>query len=82
MLIAQTARSHWHIEKQLHWQLDVSLREDASRKRKDNAAINFSSLLKMTLTMLKKDTSTKVGVKSIRLKAGRDDDHLLRVIHL
>lgn len=81
-LIARTARSHWHIENKLHWQLDVSFREDASRKRKDNAAINFSSLLKMTLTMLKKDTSSKVGIKSKRLKAGWDSDYLLRVLNL
>jgi len=45
----------------------VSCREDASRKRKDNAAINFSALTKMTLTMPKRDTSTKAGIKSKRL---------------
>jgi hypothetical protein len=60
----------------------VSFREDASRKRKDNAAINFSALTKMTLTMLKRDTSTKVGVKSKRLKAGWDNDYLLKVLGL
>lgn len=43
---------HWAIENSLHWQLDVSFPEDASPKRKDNAAVNFSTLTKMTLIML------------------------------
>lgn len=81
-LIGTAARAHWSIENGLHWQLDVSFREDASRKRKDNAAINFSTLTKMTLTMLKRDKSTKVGIKSKRLKAGWDNDYLLKVLGL
>lgn len=81
-LIGTAARAHWGIENGLHWQLDVSYREDASRKRKDNAAVNFSTLTKMTLTMLKRDTSTKVGIKSKRLKAGWDSNYLLKVLGL
>lgn len=81
-LIGMTAKAHWSIENGLHWQLDVSFREDASRKRKDNAAVNFSALTKMTLTLLKRDTSTKVGIKSKRLKAGWDNDYLLKVLGL
>ena len=81
-LIGTAARAHWSIENGLHWQLDVSYREDASRKRKDNAALNFSTLTKMTLTMLKRDTTTKVGIKSKRLKAGWDNHYLLKVLGL
>lgn len=81
-LIGMAARGHWSIENGLHWQLDVSFREDASRKRKDNAAVNFSTLTKMTLTLLKRDISTKVGIKSKRLKAGWDNDYLLKILGL
>lgn len=81
-LLGQTVRSHWSIENSLHWQLDVSYREDASRKRKENAAVNYSGLVKMTLTMLKRDTSTKVGIRSKRLKAGWDNDYLLHILSL
>jgi predicted transposase YbfD/YdcC len=80
--IGMAVRAHWAIENGLHWQLDVSYREDASRKRKDHAAVNFSTLTKMTLTMLKRDNSTKVGIKSKRLKAGWDNDYLLKVLGL
>ncbi|WP_420353874.1 hypothetical protein [Paenirhodobacter sp.] len=30
-------RAHWAIESALHWQLDVSFREDVARSRKDNS---------------------------------------------
>lgn len=34
-------RSHWSIENNLHWSLDVIFNEDANRKRARNAAFNF-----------------------------------------
>ena len=35
-VLLETVRAHWAIENPLHWQLDVSFREDAARNRKDN----------------------------------------------
>ncbi len=49
---AAAARQHWAIENNLHWQLDVSFREDASRLQEPNAAENFSSLRKVALSLL------------------------------
>ena len=34
--LLKTVRAHWDIENGLHWQLDVTLREDAARNRRDN----------------------------------------------
>jgi len=75
-------RSHWAIENNLHWMLDVAFSEDASRKRTANATQNFSILRKMALNMLKKDTKAKVGVKSRRLKAAISNDYLLKILNL
>jgi predicted transposase YbfD/YdcC len=36
-------RDHWAIENALHWQLDVSFREDAARNRKDNGPGNIAA---------------------------------------
>lgn len=80
--IGRAVRGHWAIENGLHWQLGISYREDSSRKRKDNAAMNFSTLAKMTLTLFKRDTTTKIGIKSKRLKAGWDNDYLLYILRL
>jgi predicted transposase YbfD/YdcC len=50
---AQTLRSHWGIENNLHWQLDVSFSEDASRIENRHGAANFALFRKMALNLLK-----------------------------
>lgn len=75
-------RSHWSIENKLHWVLDVAFSEDASRKRKDNAAQNYSILLKIALNLLRNEQTEKQGVKGKRLKAAWDEEYLLKVLNL
>ncbi len=75
-------RSHWSIENKLHWTLDIAFGEDASRKRKGNAAQNFSTLNKIALNLLKNEKTLKSGVKTRRLKAGWDNMYLLKVLNL
>ena len=77
---SKVVASHWAIENQLHWQLDVTFREDHSRIRKGHADVNFSALRKTALVMLKNETTNKVGIKNKRLTAGWDDDYLLKVL--
>jgi len=74
-------RSHWGIENKLHWTLDVAFAEDDSRKRAGNATQNFSILNKIALNLLKNEKSSKVGVKSRRLKAGWDNNYLIKVLN-
>ncbi len=50
---AQALRQHWGIENQLHWQLDVSFGEDASRIENRHGAANFALFRKMALSLLK-----------------------------
>ena len=64
--IASAIRQHWSIENNLHWQLDVTFREDYSKKVK-NAAGNFSVATKMALTMLKNEKTTKGSMNLKRL---------------
>lgn len=77
---AHAVRSHWAIENKLHWVLDVSFREDESRIRKDNAPENFAVLRHIALNMIKKETSLKKSIKSKRLRAGWDNNYLLKVL--
>ena len=42
--ILGACRSHWSIENNLHWQLDVTFREDECRTRTDNAATNLAMM--------------------------------------
>jgi predicted transposase YbfD/YdcC len=50
---AQALRSHWGIENNLHWQLDVSFHEDASRIENRHGAANFALIRKLALALLK-----------------------------
>ena len=78
--MAQLIRNHWKVENELHWCLDVSFNEDASRARIGNAAENLSRVRRIALMLLKQEKTSKGGVKTRRLKAGWDDRYLLTVL--
>ena len=77
---AEAGRSHWGIENQLHWQLDVTFREDECRIRKGHADANFSILRRTALALLKQESTAKVGIKNKRLTAGWDESYLEKVL--
>ena len=73
-------RSHWGVENELHWCLDVAFHEDDSRIRKGDGAQNFSFLRRLALTLLKSEKTAQMGLKAKRHKAGWDNDYLLTVL--
>ena len=79
-LLLFAVRSHWLIENQLHWVLDVAFQEDQCRIRKGYAAQNFAVLRHIALNLLKHETSAKCGIKAKRLKAGWNENYLLKVL--
>lgn len=76
----RAVRSHWGIETQVHWVLDVAFREDESRIRTDHSPANMAILRHMALNLLTQERTAKVGVKAKRLKAGWDTAYLLTVL--
>lgn len=80
-VLARAIRSHWGIENQLHWVLDVVFREDASRMRKGNRPRNFSLLRRLALNLLSRETSFKKSLKLKRYRASMDDDYLCTILH-
>ena len=79
--LARAVRQHWAIENDLHWRLDVMMREDACVVSRDNAPENLSIIRRLILNMLKLDTAhPKKSVRLRRKRAGWDDDERMRVL--
>jgi len=77
--LLHVTRSHWGIENQLHWVLDVHFAEDGNRARTDNAPENLAILRRLALNILR----THPDRASIRRKikrAGWDDAFLLSML--
>jgi predicted transposase YbfD/YdcC len=78
--ISKAIRSHWSIENQLHWYLDVTFGEDDSRIRKDNGAANFGTLRRLALGLLKREKSLKKSIRLKRYRAAMDNEYLMKVL--
>ena len=77
---AEAVRNHWGIENRLHWQLDVTFQEDQCRVRKGHADANLSILRRTALSLLKNESTLKVGIKNKRLTAAWDEAYLEKVL--
>ena len=73
-------RSHWGIENELHWTLDIAFDEDRCRVRKEHGAENFAILRHIALNLLKQEKSCNRSIKGKRLLAGWKVDYLLKVL--
>ncbi|WP_410253249.1 ISAs1 family transposase [Sodalinema sp.] len=76
---AQVIRSHWTVENSLHWVLDVTFNEDASRIRQGYAAQNFSLIRRLSVNLLKREPS-KLSLKMKRYTAAMDNDFMLKIL--
>jgi predicted transposase YbfD/YdcC len=72
---AAAVRGHWGIENNLHWQLDVSFREDECRVCRDHAPANLSVIRRFALGLLKRETSCRKGIEIKRLKCASNDEY-------
>ena len=73
------ARAHWEIENKLHWVLDVAMREDDARNRKDNGPANIAVLRRRAMDVARRDKSK--GSISTKLKrAGWNDDFMIKLL--
>ncbi len=55
--LGEVVRSHWAIENQLHWCLDVTMNEDQARNRMGNDPHNLAVLRHMALNLVRMESS-------------------------
>jgi predicted transposase YbfD/YdcC len=77
--MAQVIRRHWHVENQLHWQLDVHLKEDLSRVRRDHGPANLAALRRLTITLGKRIDPKISHRRKVKI-AGWNNDYLVQLL--
>ena len=77
--LLRVKREHWQIENGLHWGLDVAMREDDARNRKDHGPANIAVLRRRARDVVARDKSK--GSLAVKLKrAGWDDAFLIELL--
>ena len=81
-LLALAVRSHWGVENRLHWVLDVGIKEDGCPVYSEHSPENLARVRKMSLNLLSREKTSKIGVANKRLKAAWDNNYLAKVLGL
>lgn len=74
-------RGHWSIENRVHWVLDMTFHEDASRIRSGDAPQNMGVLRHIALNLLRQEPR-KGSLKTKRFRAALDQTYLAAVLGL
>ena len=80
--VNKSIRSHWAIENNLHWNLDVIFKEDGQLKRKGNSAENFNIISKVALGLIVNEDTPKKTKPLKMLKASLDDSYREKIMKL
>lgn len=80
-LFAKAVRSHWGIENQLHWVLDLSFQEDTIQGCEGYSAENLAIVRHLAVNLLTHENTAKGGIHAKRKKAGWDNQYLTQVLH-
>ncbi len=73
-------RSHWSIENNLHWRLDMIFHEDGAHLRVDHAPENMAIIRHIAVNLLTSERTMKVGTQAKRLRAACSNQYLEKVI--
>jgi predicted transposase YbfD/YdcC len=76
---AAAVRSHWAIENNLHWILDVTFKEDQSRLRAGHGAKNMAIIRHFALNLVRQ-AKDKRSIKRRRKRASWDPQYLLQIL--
>jgi predicted transposase YbfD/YdcC len=78
-VFADAVRSHWAIENNLHWTLDMTFQEDQSRLRAGHGARNMAVVRHFALNLVRQ-AGDKRSIKRRRKRASYDPKYLLQIL--
>jgi predicted transposase YbfD/YdcC len=78
-LIGPMVRSHWAVENNLHWVMDMVFRDDECRIRTEHAPANFTAIKHLALNLIAR-APAKHSLRLKRKAAAWDDDFLVSLI--
>jgi len=67
--VLEVTRTHWSVENDLHWQLDVVFHEDDARTRKNYAPQNLAVIRRIALDILRSHPADKSIARKMKLAA-------------
>ena len=79
-VLGNAIRTHWGIENQVHWTLDVTFNEDKSRIRSCHAPRNFALLRRMALNALNLEKTLKRSLRQKSKRASMNNDYMMTVL--
>ncbi len=78
--LGNAIRTHWGIENQVHWTLDVTFNEDHCRVRSGNSPRNLALLRRMALNTLNQEKSLKRSLRQKMNRAAMNNDYMMTVL--
>src|SRR6266850_3054385 len=78
----EVTRTHWSVENQLHWQLDVVFNEDDARTRKNYGPQNLALLRRIALDILRAHPDTRSIARKMKLAAWKMEFFYELLAHL
>ncbi len=79
-VLGNAIRTHWGIENQVHWTLDVTFNEDNSRIRSCHAPRNFAFLRRMALNALNLEKTLRRSLRQKSRRASMNNDYMMTVL--
>ena len=78
--LGNAIRTHWGIENQVHWTLDVTFNEDRCRIRSCHSPRNLALLRRMALNALNQETTLKRSLRQKMKRAAMNNDYMMTVL--
>jgi predicted transposase YbfD/YdcC len=79
-VLGNAIRTHWGIENQVHWTLDVTFNEDKCRIRSGHAPRNFALLRRMGLNALNLEKSLTRSLRQKSKRASMNNNYMMTVL--